>query len=127
MLPRQVGIQRVPALATLVCRSAVPGHGQGLQFALGQTGKILLKRRKSEGIGDIQNQRWLVDALLLNADLEALVVFKKTKTVTPINRSTAIEAAKYGLLSRPLHGLGVMGLLPISMLLLMTGDAIARR
>ena len=116
-----VRIEVEPALAALCLRSAVPGHRQGLQAAVGKLDQVLLQRIDAEGVFDLESGKLAIGSV--GFDQKFAVVAKEARAHTVVVEGRAGKIAEHGRLGRMIHRMPVLRATPQLGLLLVAAGA----
>jgi hypothetical protein len=104
------GIEVKPALPAFVPGSRIPRDTQTLKPTLRKWDEILLHREDSEGVPDRVILQLAVGPVSANVELVVLLV--ETRCYSVFAEAGVCEVAKDRVVTRQLHGEGVMGMTP---------------
>ena len=113
-----VGHQLIPALTTLLFRSAVPSDGQRLIATIRKANKVLLQWFETEGISNFE--RLLLAIYILGSNKILAIDCRKVGSYAVMAKASIIEIAKYCLGTGFAHSPVVVRPLPLSKLIRMT-------
>jgi len=107
---RLAGVEREPALPTLLLRAGIPGDAERLIAAAGEADQVLLQGRDTECVGDRVGVQRAVRSL--RPHLERVAGAGEGGVGAVMVEAAAVEVAQHGLRGRRLPGERVVGATP---------------
>lgn len=114
------GVEREPALATLLLRPAVPRDRQRLEAAAGKCNQILLQRMEAKGVENPEVRRLAI--FPFGIDEEDVPPAEEPSLDARLVKHRIVETAQHVVLGCVAHGPGVIRVVPLRGLLGMTAE-----